>query len=519
MSQTTILIIDDSATIRRLADSHLSQSGYRVVLAPTAEEGLRLADEIRPDLILLDHQLPGTTGKDVCHQLLAHAELRLIPIVVSSTLRKKAYAEYTELSNVVDLLPKPYAPELLKTTVANALDTGKLIVESQSSGTAVPEVIQAMQDTALAGSCTHFSAREMLDFLNNSCKTGVLEVESEKSRVWFFLDGGRIQAVSATGVDSSEIAQALPESLRDLAPLLNFTVGGRFCSEVDGLVQLLDKKVLDPRLLRKLLRHQAAVLTRRCFDSTLREFRFEPDVTVPPIFKRLPLDISLVALLVDGALACPAEQLPEDSAETFYSRRAIRGQNLDRAGLSAQHMKIVGLLNEPQSSDSVAERLHIEADEARRVLHGLCLAELVQADVNQRRQTLVVLDTDQAMAQQLRERFEAGAGEYSAKVVRDRLALQLLLRRSLPDVLVVALDNPEINELVQELQSSGKLEQTLWVGICGEGEAAADENLQLAGTLTRPYSPDQLLSRLDELRAAEAAEPNPQGELAASPGN
>jgi CheY-like chemotaxis protein len=58
MSQTTILVIDDSATIRRLVDSHLGQAGYRVVLAPNAEEGVALAPQVRPDLILLDHQLP-----------------------------------------------------------------------------------------------------------------------------------------------------------------------------------------------------------------------------------------------------------------------------------------------------------------------------------------------------------------------------------------------------------------------------------------------------------------------------
>ncbi len=93
MPQHTILIIDDSATIRKLADGHLSSAGYRVVLAPTAEEGLELAASVAPDLILLDHQLPGTTGHNVATQLLANQELCHIPVVISSTLRKKAYAE------------------------------------------------------------------------------------------------------------------------------------------------------------------------------------------------------------------------------------------------------------------------------------------------------------------------------------------------------------------------------------------------------------------------------------------
>ena len=63
MVTKTILVIDDSATIRKMVDSHLSQEGYRVALAINGELGLEMARELIPDLILLDHQLPGTTGK------------------------------------------------------------------------------------------------------------------------------------------------------------------------------------------------------------------------------------------------------------------------------------------------------------------------------------------------------------------------------------------------------------------------------------------------------------------------
>lgn len=88
MSETTILVIDDSATIRKMVDSHLSQEGYRVILAPTAEEGIELVQQIIPDLILLDHQLPGTLGIEVARQLSELPAVAMIPVVVSSTLRK-----------------------------------------------------------------------------------------------------------------------------------------------------------------------------------------------------------------------------------------------------------------------------------------------------------------------------------------------------------------------------------------------------------------------------------------------
>jgi CheY-like chemotaxis protein len=498
MSQTTILIIDDSATIRRLVDTHLSQAGYRVILGPNAEEGLRLAKEESPALILLDHQLPGTTGAQVCEQLLASPELACIPVVVSSTLRKKAYVEYTEMSNVVDMLPKPFTPELLLTTVANALETGKLVVSSQADGTAVPETMGDPEDTTLAGSFAVFRLREVLDFLNNGNKTGMLEVETEKNRVSFHVDRGRLQAVTSTGVEAEEIVATLPESLRDLAPVVSLTVGGRFCAEVDGLVQLLDKKVLDQRLLRKLLRHQAALLARRSFRMPLKSFRFEGKATVPPLFRKLPLDIRLVALTVDGALNCDPSELPEESEQTVYVRSAVRGQNLDRAGLAAHHMKVLGQLAEPTSSQDLATRLGLPHDEVRRVLHGMVLAELVESTEQAATEVVFALEHDPESAQLLRGLLTGGSERYSGRVVRDQLGLQLLLKRSKPDAVVMAVDTDEFRELAARLRAGDSLRGVPWIAITDKDGAEGTEGFD--AVLHRPYGKEDIEEALDSLK-------------------
>jgi len=500
MSQTTILVIDDSATIRRLVDTHLSQAGYRVILGPTAEEGLRLAAEVGADLILLDHQLPGTTGAQVCQQLMASPELARIPVVVSSTLRKKAYIEYTDMSNVVDMLPKPYAPELLLTTVANALATGTLVVASQSAGTAVPEIIGDPEDTTLAGSFAVFGLREVLDFLNNGNKTGMLEVETARSRVSFYVDRGRLQAVASAGVDPQEVVATLPEELRDLAPVVNLTIGGRFCAEVEGLVQLLDKKVLDQRLLRRLLRHQAALLARQCFRMPLKSFRFEGKAAVPPLFRKLPLDISLVALTVDGALHCDAAELPDETAQTAYVRSAVRGQNLDRAGLAAHHMKVLGQLAEPTSSRDLAARLEMPHDEVRRVLHGMVLAELIESSEQAAAGVVFALEHEPEAAQLLRGLLSGGLERYSGRVVRDQLGLQLLLKRSKPDAVVLAVDKPEFRELAARLRANRQidLEGVRWIAISGNGRGKGTDGFD--AVLQRPYGKGDLEQALDSLQ-------------------
>ncbi len=66
-----ILVVDDEAQIRRALSSLLTLRHYRVLLAETGEEGLELAADATPDLVILDLTLPGISGLEVCRELRA----------------------------------------------------------------------------------------------------------------------------------------------------------------------------------------------------------------------------------------------------------------------------------------------------------------------------------------------------------------------------------------------------------------------------------------------------------------
>src|SRR6185437_11365274 len=91
-----------------------------------------------------------------------------IPVLVSSSLRHRAFALYAEFPNVIDQLPKPFTPELLKSGVANALATGALVVQAQWTGCAMPESVESEVEATLSGDASAFSVRALLDFLNQS---------------------------------------------------------------------------------------------------------------------------------------------------------------------------------------------------------------------------------------------------------------------------------------------------------------------------------------------------------------
>ena len=81
MSSKLILIIEDNENNRILVRDVLQASGFETVEAMNGEEGLRLASELVPDLILLDIQLPGMNGLDALYELRANPATRGIPVI------------------------------------------------------------------------------------------------------------------------------------------------------------------------------------------------------------------------------------------------------------------------------------------------------------------------------------------------------------------------------------------------------------------------------------------------------
>ena len=81
MANELILIIEDNEKNRKLIRDLLQVKGYQTIESETAEEGLKLAEEKTPALILMDIQLPGMDGITAMKQLKAGSKTNSIPIV------------------------------------------------------------------------------------------------------------------------------------------------------------------------------------------------------------------------------------------------------------------------------------------------------------------------------------------------------------------------------------------------------------------------------------------------------
>jgi CheY-like chemotaxis protein len=81
MSLGRVLVVEDNALNLKLVRDVLVHAGYEVLEATTGEDGVRLAEECQPDLVLMDLQLPGIDGSEALHRLREGGRLAPVPVV------------------------------------------------------------------------------------------------------------------------------------------------------------------------------------------------------------------------------------------------------------------------------------------------------------------------------------------------------------------------------------------------------------------------------------------------------
>lgn len=116
-----VLIIDDRAVDREFLRSVLEGVGHDVVEAEDGEEGLALARQVNPALILSDILLPGRDGFSLCRELQKDAALRHVPFVfVTAAYAEERYQQFARDVGAVRVLRKPFTASQLRKVVADA---------------------------------------------------------------------------------------------------------------------------------------------------------------------------------------------------------------------------------------------------------------------------------------------------------------------------------------------------------------------------------------------------------------
>jgi two-component system, OmpR family, alkaline phosphatase synthesis response regulator PhoP len=119
----TIVVADDSMTILAMTSSRLERAGYDIVTATRGDDALRLVQETRPRLVLLDVEMPGLDGVEVARRIRADESLAGTFIVLLTSLSQESDIETGMAAGADAYLTKPFSPQDLQTQVEKLIGT------------------------------------------------------------------------------------------------------------------------------------------------------------------------------------------------------------------------------------------------------------------------------------------------------------------------------------------------------------------------------------------------------------
>ena len=119
-----ILVVEDQEDNRKIVRDLLTNADFEVIEAEDGEAGLAAAAAHRPDLILMDIQLPGIDGYEATRRLKADTLLHAIPIIAVTSRALAGDADKVRAAGCDAYISKPYSPRLLLAKVREYLPAG-----------------------------------------------------------------------------------------------------------------------------------------------------------------------------------------------------------------------------------------------------------------------------------------------------------------------------------------------------------------------------------------------------------
>jgi len=182
-TQPLVLVADDEPRITKLVSMALGDEGFRVVMARDGEEALRKAEEVRPDVVLLDIVMPGIDGIEVMRQL---RERRPVPVILLTAKGSTADKAKGLDLGADDYVAKPFHPDELAARVRAVL--------RRASGTAPGSGVIAFDDIEIDlerrlvtrnGQLVQFSRTEWLLLQHLAANAGKVVLHTELlTKVW-----------------------------------------------------------------------------------------------------------------------------------------------------------------------------------------------------------------------------------------------------------------------------------------------------------------------------------------------
>jgi cyclic di-GMP phosphodiesterase len=150
-----VLVVEDDAVNARLMERLLTSEGYAVQVSPDGEQALEILGSVRPDVVLLDVQLPGIDGFEVCRTIKLTPATRLVPVVLVTGMGAREHRLAGIRCGADEFLTKPFDIEELQARVASLVRLKRYTDELDSAESVILSLALTVEarDAYTVGHC------------------------------------------------------------------------------------------------------------------------------------------------------------------------------------------------------------------------------------------------------------------------------------------------------------------------------------------------------------------------------
>ncbi|MEC4686353.1 MAG: response regulator [Nitrospirota bacterium] len=405
----SVLIVDDSLTVRRLVEVVLSREGYEVYTAPDGDEGLEIARKVIPSIILVDFVMPRMNGYKLCKLIRSDRKLKDIPLILITSKGEDVGQSFEEKFCVLHYFQKPFEPDELiekinevlgvqegapdKTVISAPLDTeGELIegidkllryyFEKEFRVMLKTLMVEVLKETEVArstgliisGELRYLTVADVLQFIGMLNLSGRLSVVSSNLNSEIYLERGQIvfSTISKPGYRTFLTDLLVEEKKLKKKDLKNIVAEAKKLNLPVGRVLVQKGSITDDELMGYLKR-----LTEDAIFHTLAatsgHFYLE-ETPLPLNMSDIKFRLSTSATILDGLRKLDESRL---AAEIFRSDdmiplRLITNEDaLEGITLEDKELRIFSLIDGKTRLKDIIIKSKIDELEAKRICYSL----------------------------------------------------------------------------------------------------------------------------------------------------
>jgi len=210
LSTLTILAVDDSDLILEMVKDYLAEASFKVVTAANGQDGLRVLEQIKPEIIISDIVMPVMDGWQFCEAIRKNPETTSIPFLFLTSEKEVPKRIRGLKLGADDYLTKPFSRGELLARVTRISEKLARVQQDLTSRRA-----------ALSGHTSQLAMADLLQLLSLNGKTGVLKLERDRQGRIYFRNGKIIDARlgEARGLKALYRLLAWQEAHFELEPL------------------------------------------------------------------------------------------------------------------------------------------------------------------------------------------------------------------------------------------------------------------------------------------------------------